>query len=105
MGNIYNQEGDCLLFEDGLDINDLAEFAFNLERNIKRDSKGRLNKGSRLAHKDNCNEERIKSFLGLGYSVKHIAAMLYCSKSTVYRIKKQYDEQQAEQRNERSDFM
>ena len=101
MGNIYYPDEDDSWF----DMDKVEKFAFDSERNIKRDSKGRLNKGSRLAQKDNCNEYRIKAFLGLGYSVKRIVAMLHCSKSTVYRVKKQYDEQQAKQRNKYSGFL
>jgi DNA invertase Pin-like site-specific DNA recombinase len=101
MGNEYYPDEYDLFF----DMDKVEKLAFDSERNVKRDSKGRLNKGSRLAQKDNCNEYSIKAYLGLGYSVKRIVAMLHCSKSTVYRVKKQYDEQQAKQRNEYSGFL
>ena len=87
MGNEYYPDEYDLFF----DMDKVEKLAFDSERNIERDSKGRLNKGSRLAQKDNCNEYSIKAYLGLGYSVKRIVAMLHCSKSTVYRVKKQYD--------------
>ena len=55
-------------------------------RNIKRDSKGRLNKGAKLAKKDTCNETKIYLMHELGATVKEIVAYYGCSKSVVYRV-------------------
>lgn len=97
MGNeYYPDEDDSWFDEEMLDINEIAKQAYNNARNIKRDGKGRLSKGSRLAHKDTCDENRIKGFLRQGCSVKQIVEKLNCSKSTVYRVKKKYEEQQAD---------
>ncbi len=62
---------------------------FNCQRNIKRDEKGRLNKGAKLAKKDDTDD--IIIWLRLGWPVKQIVETLGFSKSTVYRIKKQYE--------------
>ena len=67
---------------------------FEWERNIQRDEKGRLNKGAKLAKKDTCNENKIKLLIGAGFSVKQIVENLGCSKSTVYKIRKEYKERQ-----------
>ena len=55
-------------------------------QNIKRDSKGRLNKGARLAKKASCNETKIYLMYELGATVKEIIEMYGCSKSVVYRV-------------------
>lgn len=55
-------------------------------RNIKRDSKGRLNKGALLAKKDSCNETKIYLMHEMGATVKEIVEHYGCSKSVVYRI-------------------
>ena len=55
-------------------------------QNIKRDSKGRLNKGARLAKKTSCNETKIYLMYELGATVKEIIEMYGCSKSVVYRV-------------------
>lgn len=55
-------------------------------RNIERDSKGRLNKGAKLAKKDSCNESRIYLMYEIGATVKEIVAYCGCSKSVVYRV-------------------
>ena len=80
-----DEEFDAILQKD------IAE-EFNYKRNINRDEKGRLNKGAKLAKKDACNESKIILYLRMGCSVKEIVEGLGCSKSTVYRIKKQYEE-------------
>lgn len=59
---------------------------FDELRNIKRDSKGRLNKGAKLAKKDTCNETKIYLMHELGATVKEIVAYYGCSKSVVYRV-------------------
>lgn len=58
---------------------------FEEGRNIKRDSKGRLNKGALLAKKDSCNEFKIYLMHEFGASVKEIVERYGCSKSVVYR--------------------
>lgn len=55
-------------------------------RNIERDSKGRLNKGAKLAKKDTCNKLRIYMMHEMGATVKEIVTYYGCSKSTVYRV-------------------
>ncbi len=55
-------------------------------QNIKRDSKGRLNKGAKLAKKASCNETKIYLMYELGATVKEIIEMYGCSKSVVYRV-------------------
>lgn len=55
-------------------------------RNIKRDNKGRLNKGAKLAKKDSCNEMKIYLMHELGATVKEIVEHYGCSKSVVYRV-------------------
>lgn len=73
---------------------------FNRKRNIRRDDKGRLNKGAKLAKKDACNEQKIIMWLRMGFSVKEIVMALGCSKSTVYRVKKKYEEKKGTWINE-----
>lgn len=63
---------------------------FDELRNIKRDSKGRLNKGAKLAKKDSCNETKICLMYELGATVKEIVEHCGCSKSVVYRILAKY---------------
>ena len=55
-------------------------------RNIERDSKGRLNKGAKLAKKSSCNESKIYLMHEAGATVKEIVAYYGCSKSAVYRV-------------------
>lgn len=59
---------------------------FEDKRNIKRDSKGRLNKGAALAKKDSCNEKGILLRYQGGMTVKEIVECMGCSKSTVYNV-------------------
>lgn len=80
-----DEELDAIIKED-------IKKEFNRKRNIRRDEKGRLNKGAKLAKKDACNEQKIIMWLRMGFSVKEIVEALGCSKSTVYRVKKQYEE-------------
>ena len=61
-------------------------FEFEELQNIKRDSKGRLNKGAKLAKKASCNETKIYLMYELGATVKEIIEMYGCSKSVVYRV-------------------
>lgn len=63
---------------------------FEQKRNIKRDRKGRLNKGSALARKDTCNEVEIILRHASGMAVKEIVECMGCSKSTVYNAIKKY---------------
>ncbi len=58
--------------------------------NIKRDSKGRLNKGAKLAKKDSCNETKIYLMYVAGATVKEIVEIYGCSKSVVYRVLAKY---------------
>lgn len=60
------------------------------KRNIKRDGKGRLNKGSALAKKDSCNVEGILLRHISGMAVKEIVECMGCSKSTVYNAIKKH---------------
>lgn len=70
---------------------------FENDRNIKRDKRGRLNRGARLAKKDNCNEAEIWRLHMKGMSAQKIAADMDCSKSTVYNaIKKGKERMKAE---------
>lgn len=59
---------------------------FEDKRNIKRDSKGRLNKGSALAKKDICDKKGILLRYQSGMTVKEITECMGCSKSTVYNV-------------------
>lgn len=55
-------------------------------RKIKRDGKGRLNKGALLAKKESCNELKIYLMHEAGATVKEIVAYYGYSKSVVYRV-------------------
>lgn len=59
---------------------------FEKKHNVKRDKRGRLNKGALLAQKDCCNENKIWLLRCSGMSVKEIVECMGCSKSTVYNI-------------------
>ena len=73
--------------EEATDISeDNARKEFEEIRNIKRDSKGRLNKGALLAKKDSCNGSKIYLMHEMGATVKEIVEHYGCSKSAVYRI-------------------
>lgn len=63
-------------------------------RNIRRDEKGRLKKGARLAQKDSCDVAAIWLRYTAGMSVKEIVESRGCSKSTVYKVLKQQKEKQ-----------
>ena len=68
---------------------------FEKRRNIKRDEKGRLNKGAKLAHKDRCNEWVIINYYVGGLSVKEIVKATGAGKSTIYNMIKKYKERTA----------
>ena len=55
-------------------------------RDIKRDKKGRLNKGARLAQKDCCDKEEIIRLFSKGLTAKAIANRMGCGLASVYRI-------------------
>lgn len=63
-----------------------ARKKFEEIRNIKRDSKGRLNKGALLAKKNSCDGSKIYLMHEMGATVKEIVEHYGCSKSAVYRI-------------------
>lgn len=65
---------------------------FEKVRNIKRDKRGRLNKGALLAKKDCCNEDEIWLRYMSGMSAKQIVDCMGCSSSTVYNVIKKYKE-------------
>lgn len=83
--NLTEEEFDAMIEEGN-------KKEFNSKRNIKRDKKGRLNQGAKLAQKDSCDEYKIKTYLRWGFSVKDIVGLLGCSKSVVYRVRKKYME-------------
>ena len=58
-------------------------------KNERRDERGRLQKGSRIAAKQNCDKNRICLYYAMGCSVKEIVTQLGCSKTTVYRVLKE----------------
>lgn len=68
------------------------EELFNEIRNIKRDKRGRLNEGAKLAKKDNCNSEEIWKLHKEGKSVEEIVKLRKCSKSTVYKVIKRCED-------------
>lgn len=59
---------------------------FEKLHNIKRDKRGRLNKGALLAKKDTCNEDKIWLRYKAGMTVGEIVEVMGCSKSTVYNV-------------------
>lgn len=59
---------------------------FEKQHNIKRDKRGRLNKGALLAKKDTCNEDKIWLRYKAGMTVGEIVEVMGCSKSTVYNV-------------------
>lgn len=65
---------------------------FEKEHNIKRDKRGRLNKGALLAKKTTCNDVKIWLLYMAGMSVKTIVENMGCSKSTVYNSIKRHKE-------------
>ncbi len=50
----------------------------------KRDKRGRLKKGSKIASKLCCDKNEIRRLYKAGYDVKKITERMNCSKSTVY---------------------
>lgn len=64
------------------------------KQNIRRDRKGRLEKGSMIAKKRSCDEQSIISLYKSGYAVKEIVEFRGCSKSTVYNVIKKYKEKE-----------
>lgn len=85
----YNYDYDCA--EET--ANYLAEKKY-LEglKNEKRDKRGRLEKGSRIAAKPSCDKNEIRYLYKLGLSVKQIVERMKCSKSTIYNAIKGIDE-------------
>lgn len=89
------------LFEDwdGHDDDSMGDWADTLTEDIrlmelkneKRDKRGRLAKGSRIAAKINCDKDLIRNHYRMGLSVKEIAEKLECSKTTVYNAIKGMD--------------
>ena len=75
------------------------EKSFDEKHNIKRDSKGRLNKGALLAKKEAYNEAKIYLLFAAGASAKEIVEHSACSKSTVYRIISKYNKKQQEDKH------
>ena len=59
---------------------------FEKQHNIKRDKRGRLNKGALLAKKETCNEDEIWLRYMSGMTVGQIVYVMGCSKSTVYNV-------------------
>lgn len=65
--------------------NELADKKYLEElRNEKRDERGRLKKGSRIAAKLSCDREEIRYLYKMGLSARQIVEEKGCSKSTVY---------------------
>ena len=60
------------------------------KQNVRRDRKGRLEKGSMIAKKRSCDEEEILALYKGGFTVKKIVEFRGCSKSTVYNVIKEY---------------
>jgi transposase len=60
------------------------------KHNIRRDKRGRLNKGALLASKNNCSEVGIQLRYDSGMSPKEIVDCMKCSKSTVYSVIKKH---------------
>ena len=58
-------------------------------KNEKRDKRGRLEKGSRIASRLSCDKYEIRYLYQTGHSVKQIVEHLGCSKSTVYKVIKE----------------
>lgn len=59
---------------------------FEEQHNIKRDKRGRLNKGALLAKKETCDEVKIWLRYMSGMTVGQIVDVMGCSKSTVYNV-------------------
>ena len=85
----YDEWDEDCYYDDETIIKMQKEY-FDGKRNISRDRKGRLNKGARLAEKDNCNKDSIISLYNDGMSVKKIAAYKRCSQATVYNAVKAF---------------
>lgn len=83
----YN-EIDIEMYDKMIEIE--RKKAFDKERNIRRDKKGRLNKGAQLAKKDSCNKSRIWSLYCEGVSIKKIMTYMGCSQATAYKAIKEF---------------
>lgn len=98
MDNDYSDLFDDFGEDDSDIVYKIQTYRAELERirhenellNIHRDKQGRLNKGARLASKDNCNKVEILRMYDEGMTVKQIVNDLRCSKSTVYNAIKKH---------------
>lgn len=69
----------------------LLDEQYKKQLNIKRDEKGRLQKGVTLARKRSCDDTEIwQLYSERNYSVKEIVELKGCSKSTVYNVIKKH---------------
>lgn len=96
----------CFEYMDNDDIDRLIKEEqrrqFEEKRNICRDKKGRLNEGARLNHKESCNSVKIWLMYCSGMSIDEITECMKCSRTSVYRIVKDYkDKMKASKWDER----